>query len=679
MIVARIWRAQPGNWFCVSTKSASKKWKDNFFERSRISEVAAFIDDHRDKDIYFCPHGFTEPHRRKEFAVAPRLLWSDLDEVDPGKVKVKPTIALESSPGRYVGLWLLDETMTEVLNRRLSYAIEADRSGWDFTQVLRVPGTINYKYKSLPRTKILWSDGPTYKLKALQKTLPRVNDEAVVGDGDVGDSAEVYKTWENRIPHWCRRALNSKDEASVGKRSEMLWKIEQTLIEIGMSRDEAFILVKASSWNKFAGRRSEDSQLKRELDKAVNKHMGGNGGGEKKAPVEREGGIIFRNMDEVEEEDIDWIYYPYLARGEVTIIEGDPGLGKSYLSQMICAHINDGKAMPSVKKMPTVSGKTVYFDMENSAGSVTKKRLIGNGLKHLERFVQCEEPFSIDDEDAMDEIYDWFEKHRPIVGVFDTMNTYLGKADSFKGPEAQQAFMRWRELAMRFRCSVVILRHLTKSGKERALYRGQGNISFAGVARVIITVGTMPGDEDDTRVMAVTKLNVARIPKALTFSIHELPDTLKERDRSKFEWGEFVDLTSEDILKPEEGEVKGRGGDREAAKEFLEAILEEGPVELRKLERMAQARSISEKALRRAADELGVKQEEKDRRAIWRLDDPPADDQSSTRRHRRSPPNGSRRSDRSSRTEDHRETRSRGRQASPSQRRKEAGPHDARR
>src|SRR5690606_1870011 len=103
------------------------------------------------------PHGFTKPERNKNFAAIPKLLWADLDEADPRTCAIKPTIAIESSPGRFAGLWLVDAPMTEEINRRLTYFLGADKSGWDLTQVLRVPGTNNYKYNSNPRVRILWT------------------------------------------------------------------------------------------------------------------------------------------------------------------------------------------------------------------------------------------------------------------------------------------------------------------------------------------------------------------------------------------------------------------------------------------------------------------------------------------------------------------------------------------
>lgn len=626
MLVDRIWAEQPGKYFCLSTKSATGKFVDHYFSRSGASstlsfrDIPAFLRDHNDKDIYFCPHGLTSPKRDKPHAALPHLLWSDMDEADPSAIKLKPTIAIESSPGRYVGLWFTDGEVSEELNRRMSYFIGADKSGWDLTQVLRVPGTINYKYQTMPKVRILWTDGPTYTIKQLMQKLPKLEGDTT--GSDESDAAAIFKKYQRKLPHWCRRELmNGKPED--GKRSEMFWKLSQTLIESGVPTDDAFVLLKASPWNKFAGRRNEDQQLERELNKTINKHMHAERpvSGEKDDDDHR---LIFRSMDEVEEEDIDWIWYPYLAHGELVILEGDPGLGKSYLMQKISQMICDGKRLPSPDKhdaMGVTRGKVLYCDIENSAGTVTKKRLVSNGLISQKDFIQCEEPFSIDDDDALDELCDYIERVRPVLVVFDTLNNYLGGADAFKGHEVASTFGKFREIAKRFGCCVVVLRHLTKSTKERALYRGQGAIQLAGLARIVMTVGVSPEDAD-VRVLAVTKINVARMPKAITFTIESLPTKGGDKDRSKFIWGEFVDLTADDIVA---APPKASSTDRDDAKAFLEASLADGPVEANKLEKMAESRSISRRTLQRAADEIGVTKKTsgfgRDKRSMWSLPD----------------------------------------------------------
>ena len=141
----------------------------------KFDELVEFISDHENCDVYFCPYGFSNRKRKKECAVLPKLLWADLDEADPRTIKFKPTIAFESSPGRYVALWMVDKTVSEELNHRMTKTVGADPSGWDLTQVLRVPGTFNYKYKTAPMVKLMWENNLIYKVKDLERKLACVS------------------------------------------------------------------------------------------------------------------------------------------------------------------------------------------------------------------------------------------------------------------------------------------------------------------------------------------------------------------------------------------------------------------------------------------------------------------------------------------------------------------------
>ncbi len=600
MLVERVWKDQPGKYFCISSKSHTGKWDDKFFTRSELSKVHQYVKDNLDKDLYWCPHGFSRRRRLKEYAVLPKLLWADLDEADPAQMTPMPTLAWESSPGRYVGLWLLDEEIeSDSINRRLTYAVEADLGGWDLTQVLRVPGTVNYKYTSNPRVKILWTDGPSFTIKEIETLLPQETES----EPSFPEAIKVFKRYEKKLTPFARRELlNGKPK--VGKRSEVLWRLNNDCIEAGMDTEEAFTLLRVSPWNKFSGRNNGDKQLRRELDKVIEQKL-------ESAPITaREDAESERFLSiaikDVEEEAVDWIWYPYLARGEVTILEGDPGLGKSYMAQMIGMHIVDGKKLPTVKAHAVVKGKVAYFDTENSVATVTKRRLSDNGCKNMAHYYQEEQFFMIDEEEVLEEVYEGIQGLKPDLIVFDTINTYIGKADTHKASETQQALSYFVEIAKRFNCSVVLVRHLTKSTKDRALYRGQGSIAYAGIARVVITVGQHP-DEPDTRVMAVTKLNITKKPMALTFTIESLKDTIKYQDRSKFVWGEFVDLEADEILQSASSNAKK---DRKTeVEDALRDILTDGPMLLSEVKRAMEARGMNMKIVRTVSKEIGIVRE----------------------------------------------------------------------
>lgn len=620
LLIVKLWKQQPGKFFCISTKSGSGKWKDNWFERSEFTGIPEFINDNLDKDVYFCPHGFTKKERKKPFAVAPKLLYSDLDGADPRDLDLRPTIALESSPGRFVGFWQTDVAIEESLNRRLSYSIGGDISGWDFTQVLRVPNTRNFKYRNTPKVKILWNDGPTYEVKSLNRIIPKM--KTVMGEDVNNDAAEIFKKYEKKMPRWVRRELINGKPVK-GARSEILWKLQNELIEMGLSRDDTFELIWASPWNKFRDRRDGVDQLWRELDKALDNHLSS---GFTKTEKKREGSDddedpfefnpLPRSMAEVSMRQIDWLVPGLLARGEITIVEGDPGLGKSYFMQIVAMSICDGKRIPSEVEYEPVQGRVAYFDTENTADTVTKLRLIENGAECLENYWQGEDPFSVDDEEKWSKVWEVLEEFKPTLVVFDTINIYIGGADTYRSSETQQALTNFKMLAQRFNCSVVLLRHLTKNTGTKALYRGQGSIAFTGVARIVLTVGLSPEDQD-IRVVAVTKNNIGPKARSFTYTIQGLPDKGKIKNRSKLVWGEFVDLTADDITTV--APIKN-SNNKETCLKWLTGLLESGkPVPFEKIERMAATRSFKPEDVQRAADQLGVKKVNRRGSDFWEL------------------------------------------------------------
>jgi hypothetical protein len=607
--IRRIWLKSPGKFFCISVKSISGAWRDNFFERSRISEAIKFAKSKGEThNVYMCPHGFSSDRRHKDYAIDPYWLYADLDECDPKTLDLKPTIAIESSPGRYVGYWLCDKQVPEELNQRLAYHIGADNSGWDRTQVLRVPGTKNLKYKKKPSVKILWSDGPQYEVKRLEKLIPAL--ETGTGKEEGGDAAKIYEDYEKDLPRWVRKELTNP-KVQHGKRSEVLWKLINELLEVGMSKDEVFTVLWDNEWNKHSERRGGERQLEREIEKATGRHVTG-GAKKSKAPKkEKESDdptkrrFTLVTMDQVVEEQVDWIVEKMLARGQTGIWEGDPGIGKSYFLMYLCIHLCDGLRLPweeaSVHRKPM---KVLYCDMENAASSVTKVRLTDNGLKNHQNYAQFTEPFSVDDPESIEAFRrDILEVFRPDVVVIDPVNLYIGGADTYRASETQQALQVLKDLSEEYNFSLNIVRHLNKSSSGKALYAGNGSIAFAGVARIIATVGWHP-EEADVRVVACTKNNLSPFFGSLGYTIEALPETLGKKNRSQLSYYGHVDYASDDIVGTAN---KKEDGSKNIAADLIREMLKDGEVNYYSLLKNADTRSISELSIRKAAAELGLR------------------------------------------------------------------------
>jgi hypothetical protein len=166
-----IWGPQRGPYFCLSTRHGNN-WREHFFTHDDFDELDDFIKEHWRDDVYFCPHALSRKRRKGDHYVATKLLWADLDKVDPRSLRERPTIAWRTSPGRYAAIWALDAPPTKALRRGFNRAIGADDGGWIVTKVLRVPGTRNRKPDYAPNpplVKLLWDDGPTFRVRDLMK------------------------------------------------------------------------------------------------------------------------------------------------------------------------------------------------------------------------------------------------------------------------------------------------------------------------------------------------------------------------------------------------------------------------------------------------------------------------------------------------------------------------------
>lgn len=136
------------------------------------------------EDLYFSVATFRSRGRRLVDTNSSSWLWADLDKVDPvflSEDHLHPTIAWESSPGHYQCLWRLDRSLPPTtlakLNRSLTYAIGADRTGWDLTQVLRPPGTLNHKYSPTAEVSLLWDSTKKYSPQKLIKSIRKIEPE----------------------------------------------------------------------------------------------------------------------------------------------------------------------------------------------------------------------------------------------------------------------------------------------------------------------------------------------------------------------------------------------------------------------------------------------------------------------------------------------------------------------
>lgn len=268
---------------CIAYASANKKeFREEFFTYpDQLDKMLETIHDkHKDHNMYFCPQLLGEKKRHKENVILAPNVWSDLDTCDPGNLLVEPTIIIESSPGRYQGYWVMEKPLkpevAEDLSRRIAYKHAedgADRSGWDLTQLLRIPVTYNYKYRQQdqrPIVRVISATRSLYRMadfKDYPESPSYLTTEFPMPDADdlPQDADELLQQRRLILNPMIWRLY---DEEPDGDWSKALWNLQMLLFEANFTRDEVFVVARNSACNKYKRDKRPEALLWKEVCRA---------------------------------------------------------------------------------------------------------------------------------------------------------------------------------------------------------------------------------------------------------------------------------------------------------------------------------------------------------------------------------------------------------------------------
>ena len=305
------------------------------------------------------------------------------------------------------------------------------------------------------------------------------------------------------------------------------------------------------------------------------------------------------NMEQVEIEKIDWLLYPFIPFGKVTIVQGDPGEGKTTMVLQIIAKLTKGEAvLPSGSDEPALEGKTmalepvnvIYQTAEDGLGDTIKPRLLSAGA-------DCSRVMVIDDNDQaltmMDaRLEEAIIKTKARLVVLDPIQGFLGAAvDMHRANEIRPLMKRIAVLAEKYHCAIILIGHMNKNSNGKSSYRGLGSIDFQAAARSVLIVGRIK-DEPEIRVVCHVKSSLAPEGKSIAFRL--------DKDTG-FEWIGEYDISADDLLSGD-----NRGQKIHEAKEFLKEILVSGSVAQTKVAEEAESRGIKKKTLWNAKKELEI-------------------------------------------------------------------------
>jgi predicted ATP-dependent serine protease len=308
-------------------------------------------------------------------------------------------------------------------------------------------------------------------------------------------------------------------------------------------------------------------------------------------------------MSEIQTQEIEWLWYPFIPYGKLTIIQGDPGDGKTTMVLNLAAKLSKGEQMDEGMDI-TEPTTVIYQTAEDGLADTVKPRLELAGA-------DCERIVVIDESDKslsmVDErLEEAIQKTKAKLLILDPIQAYLGGGmDMNRANEARDMTKKLGALAEKYKCAIVLIGHMNKASGNKAAYRGMGSIDFFAVARSVLLVGRVEG-EPELRAVVQIKNNLAAFGHPKAFALSE----------DGFRWMGDYEITADEVL----GGIAPKANKMEQAKRMLRELAETtNAVQSSEVFEMADEQGISKRTMENAKKELGIRAKKINNSWYWEL------------------------------------------------------------
>lgn len=513
-------KQEKDTFFFLSTLDrATRRWEDIEYcveakgsVEDCMNSMNAFmvdcIENSPELELYWCPLPYSKPMRKKEYCIGSAWLWSDLDEADTGEIP-KPHFLWKTSEGRHQALWKLPQFLpsmiVEPINRRMTILCEADISGWDLTQVLRVPGSLNNKYEPPERVHTI-IDSINKKAFELPKTLFEGDKDReglvdVPLPEDFPEPRIALKEIKRKCDSTLVRKLLQRDEPERGNRSEVLWKLVREMWESGIQPETQFVIIKNSVWNKFEGRTNADKTLWELITKA--KVSGKSQDELKKDKQKKETSRIQReDFDEDDEQEArtlevvsfeslmgsinlrpGWMIQHIWSKNSWGIVGGEPKSFKTMLAMEMAVSVAAGT--PFLGRFQThqqgpvliVQNENSPWIMQDRLQKIMKARGLVGQVIHKPNSIEIrrwpknltidfinQQGVMLDEPDDKELIEAHIQKIKPILVIFDPF--YLMFSGDINNARELQPTLKWLlRIQKEYSCAIQLIHHKKKANK----------------------------------------------------------------------------------------------------------------------------------------------------------------------------------------------------------------------
>ncbi|WP_448864637.1 AAA family ATPase [Clostridium sp.] len=309
-------------------------------------------------------------------------------------------------------------------------------------------------------------------------------------------------------------------------------------------------------------------------------------------------------MSEIQSQEVAWLWYPFIPYGKLTIVQGDPGDGKTTLVLNIAAKLSRGEGIDSEMKL-TEPLTVIYQSAEDGLADTVKPRLevAGADCENISVIDESIKSLSMIDERLEEAVI----RTKAKLLILDPIQAYLGGGmDMNRANEARDMTKKLAALAEKYQCAIVLVGHMNKAAGNKAAYRGMGSIDFFAVARSVLLVGRVEG-EANIRAVVQIKNNLAAFGHPKAFELSE----------DGFHWLGDYEITADEVL----GGIAPKSNKLEQAKRLLRELAEtKNAIQSNEIFKLAEEQSISRRTLENAKKEMGIRAKRINNSWYWEVD-----------------------------------------------------------
>ena len=287
---------------------------------------------------------------------------------------------------------------------------------------------------------------------------------------------------------------------------------------------------------------------------------------------------------DIEQTSVEWLWFPYIPFGKLTIIQGNPGEGKTYFAMMLTAACTNRKLFPNMEDIEPFN--VIYQTAEDGMGDTIKPRLVeaGADLSRVMVIDDSEEVLTLSD----DRIEKAVRQNHVRLVIIDPVQAFIGAdVDMNRANEVRPVFRKLGMIAEKTSCAIVLIGHLNKSSGTQSTYRGLSSIDIMAAVRSLIFIGKVRKDPT-TRVLIHEKSSLAPPGETMAFKLG---------DEEGFRWVGAYEISADELLDGKEGKATETKLER-GAKLIQELLVDKNEISIRELDDKAKEQGISGRTMR---------------------------------------------------------------------------------